>query len=339
MPGRQKVIGKAAANLLYSRCSGGRINAAGGIAGGVIRAGPAVRGAKGERDRAKMRLVPAIIIAVALILAPVIWVGMTYLLSGGPGAGVGVGGGSNVDSQARIDLERIRQQMEDVQLRMERLEQELAAAVAGAQRPAAPLPDGGDDGFRPDTGADNDILDAYAQVVLIANRREVNRGLRVAGPDYLEARLGRPRDVLSDTCEAMTNVSLASKLVTEEVGPIRVRMLQPAIDSLKRVFENVRQADPDLYARINTAGALCVRRIRGTQNRLSTHSYGLAVDLNIDGHLDTLGDGRTQLGLTILADFFHAEGWVWGAGFGREDSMHFEISRRQLDEWLDAGLL
>ena len=82
-----------------------------------------------------------------------------------------------------------------------------------------------------------------------------------------------------------------------------------------------------------------MRRIRGTQNRLSTHSYGLAVALNIDGHLATLGDGRTQLGLTILADFFHAEGWVWGAGFGREDSMHFEISRRQLDEWLDAGLL
>ena len=47
----------------------------------------------------------------------------------------------------------------------------------------------------------------------------------------------------------------------------------------------------------------------------------------------------TPAGLTILADFFHAEGWVWGAGFQREDSMHFEISRRQLDEWLAEGLL
>ena len=287
-----------------------------------------------------MRLVPAIIIAVALILAPVIWVGTTYLLQSGQGGGDGFGA-SAVDSGARIELERMRQQLEDVQARMERLEQELSSAIATLQRPVTPPGDGDgfDDGFRPDTGADNDILDAYAQVVLIADRRNVNRGLQVAGPDYLEARLGRPREVLSDSCEEMTNVSLASKLVTEQVGPIRVRMLQPAIDSLRRVFENVRQTDPDLYARINTAGALCVRRIRGTQNRLSTHSYGLAVDLNIDGRLDTLGDGRTQLGLTILADFFHAEGWVWGAAFGREDSMHFEISRRQLDEWLDAGLL
>ena len=137
----------------------------------------------------------------------------------------------------------------------------------------------------------------------------------------------------------MTNQRLKDKLVLEQVGPIRVRMLTPAVESLKVVFANIQKADPDLYERINTAGSLCVRRIRGTQNSLSTHSYGLAVDLNIDGRLDTLGDGKTQLGLTILADFFKDEGWVWGAGFGREDSMHFEISRRQLDLWLAEGLL
>lgn len=283
-----------------------------------------------------MKIVPAIIIAVALILAPVIWVGLNYLLTSANGESYGAG---TIDSEARIELERLRQQLENVQERMERLERDLAVALSRPQAPIAPGDDSLDNGFRPNTGADNDIRDAYAQVVLIANRRQVNKGLQVAGPSYLEAKLGRPREVLSDSCEAMTNPALASKLVTETVGPIRVRMLQPAIDSLRRVFENVERADPDLYARINTAGALCVRRIRGTQNRLSTHSYGLAVDLNIDGRLDTLGDGKTQLGLTILADFFNAEGWVWGAAFGREDSMHFEISRKQLDEWLAAGLL
>jgi hypothetical protein len=185
----------------------------------------------------------------------------------------------------------------------------------------------------------NDIIDAYAQVVLIADRRNVNKGLEIAGGRYLAATLGRPREVLSDRCEPMTNERLKSKLVTEQVGPIRVTMLQPAIESLRRVFENVRITDPDLYARINTAGALCVRRIRGTRNSLSTHSFGLAVDLNIDGKLDTLGDGKTQLGLTILADFFREEGWVWGASWRREDSMHFEISRKQLDQWVAEGKL
>ena len=99
----------------------------------------------------------------------------------------------------------------------------------------------------------------------------------------------------------------------------------------------VQLADADLYARINTSGSLCVRRIRGTTDATSTHSFGLAIDLNIDGKLDLFADGKTQLGLIILADFFNTEGWVWGAGFGREDSMHFEVSRQQLESWRAEG--
>jgi uncharacterized small protein (DUF1192 family) len=278
-----------------------------------------------------MRYLPALIVAVALIMVPVIWVGLNYALSEEDFQGAAV------DSGARIDIEVLRQQVEDLQQRLAALETEVA------RLPAA----GAGQTFQRDEDAENallnsgpnDIIDAYAQVVLIANRTSVNRGLEVAGPDYLEAKLGRPREVLSDTCEPMTNEALKSRLVLEQVGPIRVNMLRPAVDSLRRVFANIERADPDLYARINSSGSLCVRRIRGTVDRLSTHSYGLAVDLNIDGHLDNFTDGKTQLGLTILADFFHAEGWVWGAGFRREDSMHFEVSRKQLDEWLAEGAL
>ena len=185
----------------------------------------------------------------------------------------------------------------------------------------------------------NDIIDAYAQVVLIANRRDVNKGLKIAGPSYLASVLGKPRAALTSKCEGMTNKRLASKLTTERVGPIRVRMLRPALDSLGRIFEKIKATDPDLYARINTAGALCVRHIRGAPGRTSTHAFGLSVDLNIDGKLDRLGDGKTQLGLTILADFFKTEGWYWGAGFSREDSMHFEVSRGMVEKWISEGAL
>mgnify|MGYP000707627644 CR=1 FL=1 len=280
-----------------------------------------------------MKLLHAIIIAFGLIAAPLIWFGLSYLFNE-----QGYGSGA-VDSEARIDIELLRQQLEDTQLRLDDLQKELATR-ATASAPATPLVDQQDeeDSLLRETGP-NAILDSYAQVVLIADRRNVNDGLQVAGGTYLEEQLGRPRDDLNDECQPMTNERLKDKLVLEDVGPIRVRMLAPAIESLKVVFNNIQKADPDLYDRINTAGSLCVRRIRGTTNSLSTHSYGLAVDLNIDGHLDTLGDDRTQLGLTILADFFKDEGWVWGAGFGREDSMHFEISRRQLDVWLAEGKL
>ncbi len=283
-------------------------------------------------DQGTSWIAPALIVAGGLILAPLIWFGLTFLF---PPDNFD---GSGVDSAARIDLEILRQQVEDLQTRLSSLENQVARLPPGGARQGPRAnPDAEDEVLR--GIGPNEILNAYAQVVEIADRRNVNKGLKVATPGYLEEKLGRPREVLSDTCQPMTNERLLARLVTADVGPIRVQMLAPAVDSLRRVFENVRRADPDLYARIATAGSLCVRAIRGTRNRTSTHSFGLAVDLNIDGRLDTLGDGRTQLGLTILADFFHTEGWVWGAGFGREDSMHFEISRRQLDEWLATGEL
>ncbi|WP_027260153.1 M15 family metallopeptidase [Leisingera aquimarina] len=280
-----------------------------------------------------MRVLPAVIIAIGLVLAPAVWFGLSWLLSEEDFQGSG-----GVDSTARIEIEMLRQQVEDLQSRMTDLQSEVASLPAGGAGGGTPFTDdaAGEAAIWNQTGgADLD----YAQVVLIADRLNVNRGLRVTGGKYLTEKLGRPREELNDTCQPMTNANLKEKLVTEQVGPIRVSMLRPAIESLKVVFENIRQADPDLYARINTAGALCVRRIRGTANSLSTHSYGLAVDLNIDGKLDNFTDGKTQLGLTIMADFFYDQGWVWGAGFRREDSMHFEISRRQLDAWIADGQL
>lgn len=280
-----------------------------------------------------MRIVPAIILAVAIILAPVIWILLPRVIGyqetfDGPA----------IDSGARIEIEMLSQQVEDLRNRVEAMTNELARVGSGAGLPSVGAQSGSEEDVFRQNGP-NDIIDAYAQVVLIADRANVNDGLEVAGPRYLTETFGPPRETLSDQCESMTNERLADKLVLEEVGPIRVRMLQPAVDSLRRVFENVRVTDPDLYDRINTAGSLCVRQIRGTNNRASTHAFGLAVDLNIDGVLDTLGDGKTQLGLTILADFFREEGWVWGAAWGREDSMHFEVSRKQLEEWIEEGLL
>lgn len=281
-----------------------------------------------------MRPIPAILSAIAILAA--LLIGFTvnmFLPRGGPSPEDL--GGPGIDSGARIEIEGLRQQIENLQERIATLETGLTTLQSRQdQALAPPAPSDTEEVARIGPNA---IIDAYAQVVLIANRTQVNRGITVASPRFLEDFLGRPREVLSDDCEPMTNPNLKDLLISKTVGPIQVSMLQPALDSLERVFENIRSTDPDLYARINTAGSLCVRQIRGTVGRTSTHSFGLAVDLNIDGTLDTLGDGKTQLGLTILADFFHEEGWVWGAGFTREDSMHFEVSQKQLEEWRQEG--
>ena len=287
-----------------------------------------------------MRSVQITLAAIAVLTIPLIWVGVQALMPESVAIDSGGGGGLGIDSGARIEIEVLRQQVEALQDQVTTLEQEVAGLSVGstsynASAALAPLAEGTDEPAFND--GENAIGDSYPQVVLIANRRNVNKGITVASPSFLEGFLGRPREVLTDNCESMTNPKLKELLVVEQVGPIKVTMLRPALDSMKRVFEKVQAADPDLYARISTAGSLCVRRIRGTIDRTSTHSFGLAVDLNIDGQLDTFTDGKTQLGLTILADFFIAEGWVWGAGFGREDSMHFEVSRQQLETWRAEG--
>jgi len=278
-------------------------------------------------------LIPAIVLGLCLILAPVIWLVGSSLM-GQPVPIIGTdSGGAAVDSGARIDLEKLRQQVEDLQTRLGVVEQELSRLqslpAAGAQV------DPTDPNYVPETLGGG--IDSYTQVVNLAGRRKINEGINVSSPSFLLEKFGLPRESLSDDCEPMTNPKLKAMLVTESVGPIRVSMLRPAVDSMRNVFEKIKAVDADLYARIATAGALCVRRIRGSQNSVSTHAFGLAVDLNIDGVLDTLGDGRTQLGLTILADFFQAEGWFWGASFSREDSMHFEVSREMITKWRAEG--
>jgi D-alanyl-D-alanine carboxypeptidase len=282
-------------------------------------------------------LIPAIIVGVCLLLAPVIWLVGSSMLSG-PGVVVEadgtVTGGAAVDNGARIDIEKLRQQVEDLQTRLATVEEELTRLQSMPQ-PGAPGMDPTDPNFIPEQLGEG--IDSYTQVVNLAGRRTNNEGITVPSPSFQIEKFGMPRESLSDDCEPMTNPKLKALLVTEDVGPIRVSMLKPAVDSMRSVFEKIKATDADLYNRINTAGALCVRRIRGSQNSVSSHSFGLAVDLNIDGALDTLGDGRTQLGLTIIADFFQAEGWFWGASFSREDSMHFEVSREMITKWREEG--
>lgn len=279
-----------------------------------------------------MRIVPAIILGVAIVLAPVIWYVFPLIVPleenyEGPA----------IDSGARIEIEMLSQQVEDLRNQIDRLSQEVVRSQSGGS--VLQQSDNNADDYGFDSTSPNDIIDAYAQVVLIANRKKVNQELELANSSFLRDTFGLPREDLTDECQSMTNPRLEEQLVLEQVGPVRVRMLKPAIDSLRAVFDNIRRTDPDLYDRINTAGSLCVRRIRGATSSASAHAYGLAVDLNIDGVLDTLGDGKTQLGLTILADFFRDEGWVWGAAWGREDSMHFEVSKNKIREWLAEGLL
>ncbi|MEM9780966.1 MAG: M15 family metallopeptidase [Pseudomonadota bacterium] len=242
-----------------------------------------------------MRLVPAIILALAAIVAPVVWhLSAAYITPA-----------RTVADPAEAE------RLAALEARLDLMEERLDGLDARTARAIAPDPERRRGGA-PNEQASDSLRDAFAQVVLIADRRNVNADLTVPRPDDLIELFGPPREDLSDDCQPVTNEKLKELLSVESVGPIRAHLIKPALISLRQIFANVQVFEPELYARIQSAGSLCARQIRGSTGRASAHAYGLAVDINIDGYLDTLGDGRTQLGLTLLADFFRKEGWIWG---------------------------
>ncbi len=258
-----------------------------------------------------------ILLALAIILAPAGWY-LAHLLFF-----------TTSSFASKDEFDALQEKLTALTIDFNSLQQQLAAQgqrAAESQTTYSETP-----------SAQNTLVDYYTQVVNIANRREVNEGLTNSSSSYLVGIFGPPRENLTQDCQPMTNPILKDLVVTRDVGPIRVTMLEPAILSLQQVFKNVQVFEPELYDRISSAGSLCVRLIRGSETSISTHAYGLSVDLNVDGQLDTLGDGQTQLGLTILAEMFKSEGWFWGAGFGREDSMHFQVSREKIETWRRLG--
>ena len=138
-------------------------------------------------------------------------------------------------------------------------------------------------------------------------------------------------------CGKVTNSKLLKELVTEDVGPFKVTGLKKATAAYKRIFAKVKREKPSLYRQLGTAGSLCQRLIGSTSQSYSNHAWGSAIDIKINGQLDTWGDGRTMIGLKELAPYFHAEGFYWGAGYSKEDSMHFEPSDQLMRKWYGKG--
>ena len=179
----------------------------------------------------------------------------------------------------------------------------------------------------------------FDELMLLSARRNINEGLSSVDIATLTDTFGIPAPALSDQCTEPTSPRLLAALEVREIAGMRMRMVRPALDSLERVLTRVQADYPDLFEQLRSYGAFCVRLIRGSTESISRHAFGIAVDLSIGGTLDAMGDGKTQFGLIILSEYFYEEGWIWGAAFGREDSMHFEVSAELLRRWLDEGLL
>ncbi|EYD77447.1 (acyl-carrier-protein) S-malonyltransferase [Rubellimicrobium mesophilum DSM 19309] len=259
------------------------------------------------------------------------------------------------DALAAADRERtgLVEGLATAQAEIARLREDLSLVANGnattsraSERAPETAPETAPEGNSLPTASDTDAsgnLEAPSETVeptepVNVSKDRFNRGITSPGNSVLIDLLGRPRENLSSDCQEVTNSRLASLLKTREIGPIRATMLRPALDSLERVLDRFKQSDPDLYAKLGTAGGLCPRFVRGSTTRISNHSWGTAIDLTLEGVTDNMGDDDTQFGLVPLAEYFNEEGWFWGAGYqSREDSMHFEVGEETLRDWAAQG--
>jgi uncharacterized coiled-coil protein SlyX len=230
-------------------------------------------------------------------------------------------------AQAKADLARLR---EDLSLLANRAP---VAAAPDLDAPPVDMP-----AAMPDEDFENPPTEGLTEEMLLAKTR-FNKGITQPRNRVMMELLGPPRDNYSTDCQPVTNPRLKSLMETRQIGPIKVTMLKPALDSLERILARLKETDPDIHAKVGTAGAICARFIRGSNTSVSNHSWGTAIDLTLEGQLDPFADGGTQFGLLILAEYFNDEGWYWGAAYNREDSMHFEVGEETLRAWLAEGRL
>jgi hypothetical protein len=166
----------------------------------------------------------------------------------------------------------------------------------------------------------------------------INPGLNAARQITMKTLLGNPRGSFGRDCLPVTNPTLRRMIRTEDVGPFRVTGLGPAIDTLKAVFVEIREEEPEVFAGLGSSGMLCARLVRGSASSISNHSWGTAIDLNLNGMLDVRGNRKVQVGLARIAPIFNRHGMYWGAGFPTEDAMHFELSDQKIRELHAAGV-
>jgi D-alanyl-D-alanine carboxypeptidase len=285
-------------------------------------------------------LIAPIIVAIGVVIAAVAFAIVTTLLE-------------SADSGADLRLTRLEEAFDAEAGQRARLEAELGALKADLARlrddmslianraPAADTPVA-DVPLAPDplTAAEDSQHLSETEALteqMIANRNKFNQGVTQPRNKTMLALLGRPREDLGTDCRSISNPRLKDLVETRQVGPIKATMLKPALDSLERIVAKLQEDEPDIAAKLGTAGALCVRLIRGSNSAVSNHSFGTAIDITLQGELDPFADGTMQIGLVILAEHFNAEGWYWGGGYNREDGMHFEVGEETLRAWVESG--
>lgn len=127
----------------------------------------------------------------------------------------------------------------------------------------------------------------------------------------------------------LVTITWCPRLVNQRIKVTRVNGVDK---QLQKVSDELDQY-PELKEYLKSTGGFYWRKIRGT-GRLSTHSFGIAIDLNVKysnywqwdcrcTNEDADLKYRNRIP-QIIVDIFEKHGFIWGGKWYHYDTMHFE---------------
>jgi hypothetical protein len=107
---------------------------------------------------------------------------------------------------------------------------------------------------------------------------------------------------------------------------LRVHGRHKVASQLQKVSDALERAPLDTRRTVqSTSGTFAWRKIRGT-NRLSMHSFAIAIDVGVPGYADFWKwrrSYRNRIPLSVV-EVFEQHGFIWGGKWKHFDTMHFE---------------
>ena len=172
-----------------------------------------------------------------------------------------------------------------------------------------------------------------------------NYDIKAAKPEYLQD-AGRSRcERLFKFMYGSNEAEVRSNLVKVDWfgGSVIFTKINGAADSLRSVAREIK-THSELKPYLQSSGTFYWRKVRGA-NRLSAHSYGIAIDIGVSfsdywlwknkGKKETDSLQYANRMPQALIDIFEKHGFIWGGRWYHYDTMHFEYRPEILSGCID----
>lgn len=175
----------------------------------------------------------------------------------------------------------------------------------------------------------NNIGDIFAYSYIRGAVKGIPRNYdpgRIRSEDLLKAMYGvTPADVQQN----LTTIIWCPKLVNLKLKITKINGVDKQLQKVSDELDN----HPELKDYLLNSSTFYWRKVRGS-NKLSTHSFGIAIDLNTKYSNYWQWDCRCSSETAILGyknqipqlivDIFEKYGFIWGGKWYHYDTMHFE---------------